>query len=567
MSRPLLAAAVLAVGLVALPAAPVTPSHAVQRSPGALTWLALGDSYSAGEGLENNDIAANPGDMTLSNGEFVKAHNCERATGTSTTQPASRAWSVIARDLLANQGKLSFASFSLKACTGAITNEWRKQWEEAGSVTSDLITLSMGGNNIGFRDTVMACAGISVEGGIDATIGDIAAGLPGAIAVWALNPALGCNTTEDELRHRVDQLVGKDTNAPHTAFNSSQTLPDMYREIAQNAVTPGGHVLVLGYPNLLEESGKWTWRLLSGNRCHRIRRADANMFRRVLGYLNEQTALAAQAADGKYNGVHFDWLDVSKVYENDTTGHHGLCTGEPWLNGLTFGADGPDAGLIGFRIFRSFHPNQLGYAATGQAVADRIAGYDWSTLQQPAAGPPDIGSGPACTAQAIGFDTGTTLYAGGPTCAGDWATGIIVDYPADADMDFLTVEVFHFENRLWRDRGEYFIDRNCNDGLLTSGMPRDVAEQLSPGDFCLLPPVDTFHDEPATGPLRPGDHGERVRALQVALQRLADPALTIDGYFGIDTEIAVMVIQGANGLTRDGVAGPATFAMLGVAYR
>jgi hypothetical protein len=377
----LLAVAAMTVSLVAAVEAGTPSSTAVASGP--LTWWALGDSYSAGEGLRNNDIAANPPGTV-----------CERATGTSTSSPASGAYAVVARDLLADQ-ELTFDQFQLKACTGAITNEWRNQWNETSGTQADLITLSMGGNNIGFADVVMDCVGISVEGGANFIIGSRSpAGLAGGALVWGLNPSLGCNTSENELRRRIDMLVGNGPD-PRSAFDNSQALPDMYREIAEEAVKPGGHVVVLGYPNLVEESGKWTWRLLSGNRCHRVRRADANMIRSVTGYLNQQIALAVQAADGKYHDVRFHWLDVSQIYENDTTGHHGLCTGQPWLNGLVLsGLDGPDAGNIPFRIYRSFHPNQLGHDATGKALAQLIPTLQWpniapSETSSPTTPPPD----------------------------------------------------------------------------------------------------------------------------------------------------------------------------------
>lgn len=126
----------------------------------------------------------------------------------------------------------------------------------------------------------------------------------------------------------------------------------------------------------------WTWRLLAGNRCHRIRRADAATFRSVAGYLSEQIAHAVREADGKYNGVRFHWVDTSQVYENDATGRHGLCTGSPWLNGLTLGTGGSHSGSLPGRVFRSFHPKQEGHDALGVAVADVARGLDWSSLRR-----------------------------------------------------------------------------------------------------------------------------------------------------------------------------------------
>ncbi len=323
-------------------------------SPG-IVWWALGDSYSAGEGLQYNDFGANPPDS-----------NCERATGNSTNGKPSRANSVVAKDLLGDDQSVVVDEFRLVACTGAVTNQWRGQWAETGQRRADLVTMSFGGNNVGFADVVLGCAGVSVEGGISLAIGGV---------VWALNPGLGCTASEQELRRRVDMLVGNGPD-PNSAFNNSQTLPDMYAEIAANAVTPGGHVVVLGYPNLVEEPQRWTWRLAAGNRCHRIRRSDAAMLRGVVGYLNEQIGAAVEKANDNEFGVTFDFLDVSKVYENGAS-RHGLCTGQPWLNGLTVGVTGPDDGLVPIRLYRSFHPTQLGQDAMGAALAEIVRDFDW----------------------------------------------------------------------------------------------------------------------------------------------------------------------------------------------
>jgi hypothetical protein len=358
--RLLLTVALIALGTIAT----VGSSTASPAKPTGLTWWAMGDSYSAGEGLQDVDFSANPP------GEL-----CERATGTSEAKldGASKAYSAVARDLLAaNDAAPKFAAFKLIACTGDISNQWRGRWKETGTPPrqADLITLSMGGNNIGFSTVVEQCVGLSIHGGVSTVVA-------GGVG-WSLDPSLGCDISEAELRRRIDMLVGKGPD-PHEAFDHSQTLPDMYAEIVKEAVKPGGHVVVLGYPNLVEESGKWTWRLAAGNRCHRLRRSDANMLRSATGYLNEQIALAVQAANNNDNGVHFDWIDVAKIYENDQTGHHGLCTGQPWLNGLTIGSAGPDAGKLAIRPKRSFHPNQLGHDAVGKTLANVIGNLTWDT--------------------------------------------------------------------------------------------------------------------------------------------------------------------------------------------
>ena len=96
------------------------------------------------------------------------------------------------------------------------------------------------------------------------------------------------------------------------------------------------------------------------------------MLRSAAGYLNQQIALLVDELDGT-EGVSFSFVDTARVYESDA-GRHGLCTGKPWINGIT----------IVPRHQRSFHPTQDGHDAFGKAVATKIRDLDWSELRAPA---------------------------------------------------------------------------------------------------------------------------------------------------------------------------------------
>lgn len=65
-------------------------------------------------------------------------------------------------------------------------------------------------------------------------------------------------------------------------------------------------------------------------------------------------------------------------------------------------------------------------------------------------------------------------------------------------------------------------------------------------------------DEAEDDMLRPGDDGPQVQALQERLSELGYWLGTPDGEFGALTTQAVYALQGAAGLSRDGVVGPAT---------
>lgn len=340
--------------------------------PDDLVWLALGDSYSSGEGLRYVDYAANPPDK-----------NCERATGTTTVNNAngSRAYATFAYDAV--RGDWANSTFRLLACTGAVSHEIHGQyaeWLATESRRADLITVTMGGNNLRFKDVLFGCVGLSVEGGFAAAANVMLPGLTGELSVWNLNPVAGCTVTDAELRQRVDTLTGDGSEGP----GGGQTLMDMYLGLA-GAMNPGGYVVVLGYPQLIEESGRWVGWWFEGNRCSRIRRADVAMLRSVAGHFNLQLynlveRLKALPANQR-NGVNFHWLDVSQIFEGDQ-GRHGLCTSDPWINGITVGVGGTHDGVVPQRFTRSFHPNQLGHDAIGEELAGEVDGLDWGQLQR-----------------------------------------------------------------------------------------------------------------------------------------------------------------------------------------
>jgi peptidoglycan hydrolase-like protein with peptidoglycan-binding domain len=84
-----------------------------------------------------------------------------------------------------------------------------------------------------------------------------------------------------------------------------------------------------------------------------------------------------------------------------------------------------------------------------------------------------------------------------------------------------------------------------------------------------LPPTTTTTAPPAAadGTLEPGERGPEVADLQARLGDLGYWLGTPDGTYGQLTRQAVMAFQKAQGLGRDGVAGPATLAALPTAAR
>ncbi len=176
-----------------------------------LSWLAAGDSYSAGEGLPH------------------ATGHCAQATPGS----GSEAWPFVAHEDLGNSVP-TLASPTFTACTGATTNQFfhsvkikyylehitlPAEWQPSMG-KFDLVTFTFGGNDVGF---------------------------PGVIQQCVSKPALRLSCPSDSL------LRGR-------IANFGQSYKSFLTKVANKAVAPGGNVLVLGYPELIEDPSLWSAR-------------------------------------------------------------------------------------------------------------------------------------------------------------------------------------------------------------------------------------------------------------------------------------------------------------------
>jgi hypothetical protein len=326
----------LFVGLVVVPVAPAAAQPAAGRA-----WLALGDSYSSGEGIDGTP--ASPSD-TL-------GQECRRATGVGTD---ATAWAAGAYQTVREE--LGFSALDFVACTGNISDDATKQIQEAMTTGErgswDIVSFSFGGNNIRFADIIMGCLKPRRKG-------------------WGLE--YSCDVTEAQMRKRVDMLVGTTPIDPNE-YAGQVTLPKLYDLVAQH-VKPGGDVVVVGYPNLIEEPDRWTWLARKTGLCEGIRDDDVPMLRAAGGYLNEQIGKAVAAADARYRdaGVRFHFVDIAKnPYEldGDQRNRHSRCGGDPWLNGIQLDPHQPGT-TWGYKK-RSFHPNQTGHTNTARVIAEYV---------------------------------------------------------------------------------------------------------------------------------------------------------------------------------------------------
>jgi lysophospholipase L1-like esterase len=228
----------LGAGLTAVPA--VAAPSAALAAP-TTDYVALGDSYSSGTGTGSYDLSS----------------SCQRS---SLSYPAL--WA-------RQQGT---ASFVFAACAGATTSSLRSGQLGGLSAATDLVSVTIGGNDAGFADTVVACrlgSDADCFGRLDAAAAFIQTTLPGRL-----------DATYADIRARA----------------------------------PNARLVVLGYPRLYR-TGFCLFEI-SDTRRTRIN-AVADLLAGVIG----RRAAAAGAT----------FLDARGPYSG-----HEVCSFSPWINGTTW---------------------------------------------------------------------------------------------------------------------------------------------------------------------------------------------------------------------------------------
>ncbi len=335
----------------ALMAALMTSASFSAEPPRRLRWLAAGDSFASGQGLPG---APNEG--------------CRRSDVAWPAQAKERARLPLTAD-----------GFSFVACAGHTTLgligslkrpdpkdpepdkddvtkggliEPGKQWnKEAGSF--DLVTFSFGGNDTYFREALMRCVSgvadfVPIKGPFN----------------WLKDSLAGCPPDAD-VRAAIDAV--------------GQYYHVFLRQVASEVVTPGGNVVVVGYPALIEEPTRWRGR----DHCSGIRRDDAALIRGWAGHLNATIGQAVKDVDRKISDVRFTFVNVQdgagrdkgdpNLYESEgSSRRHNLCGTEPWILPLNL------QGLL--EKLNVFHPTTGGHSATADLVAKVVNGLDWSAL-------------------------------------------------------------------------------------------------------------------------------------------------------------------------------------------
>jgi lysophospholipase L1-like esterase len=261
-------------------------------------YVALGDSYSAGEGAYRISADLAPG------------NRCRR-----TSQAYFHA---IAGTFPFHKGATFWA------CTGATTGDVLRggndgeppQIDQVNGDTS-LVTLSIGGNDVGFARVLTGCV-VKVPWG------------------------KGCREQATEIATRF------------------QTLRTSLRTVLDRIVAkaPSARVIVLGYPRIFSET--------AGQGFDNISVDDQRWLNQRAKELGDVIRQVAQAADQRIAAAHgpgsVEFVDLLHAFAG-----HEIGTADPYVNGLNVNLSALTAEA------RSFHPNAAGYRRLAQLVSRQIA--------------------------------------------------------------------------------------------------------------------------------------------------------------------------------------------------
>jgi lysophospholipase L1-like esterase len=271
-------------------------------------YVALGDSFSSGEGVPPFQVGTDNGDIP---------NICHRSS--EWRNGAMGAYSgYVADHLLLDQG----GRYGFWACSGASIEHVTRTglYNEDPQLTwvdhlTDLVTISIGGNDLGFADVLWQCVRL-----------------------------IRTDPCQDDVRddgRTWDQFIN-DQIAQLEMPGGANNLADVYRSIKAKAAT-GARVLVIGYPRLFPDH--WPdW-------CQSIHPLD-------LPWLNQKTADLNAAIQRQASAAGAEYVDTFNVF-----GGQELCTPHPLIWGLSV----PD------KHYR-FHPKAEGQRAMGIRVWNAILG-------------------------------------------------------------------------------------------------------------------------------------------------------------------------------------------------
>lgn len=282
-------------------------------------YLALGDSYSSGEGAYNyfaeTDTSENKCHLSKDSYPYLIGQSLELNEYNSVACSGARTYHILS--------EIQYPNVPEPNTMGSLLPGYKKQIDYVEEKDPDVITVGIGGNDIGFGDILKSCIGIGT-----------------------------CYDSYED-REELTNLIS----------SKLDTLNMLYDELRLGL---GKRVYVVGYPKVALKDSECAINVRMDN--------DEIIFSsQLIDYLNLAIATAAEQT-----GVFY--VDVSDAFNG-----HKLCetdSNNSAMNGLTLGNDKiANIGPIGNE---GFHPNKLGHQLYRNKILEKTNNF---TAQMPAPDP------------------------------------------------------------------------------------------------------------------------------------------------------------------------------------
>jgi GDSL-like Lipase/Acylhydrolase family len=340
----------------------------------ASDYVALGDSYSSGQGLQPFDPNSDYNYDGMINGcHRSGSYGSGQAYSQLVTLPGQSA--PIAAQAASSSGG---TQYSFLACAGDYSTEMAQQAYDT-SVSGGTVAQSPIANTVwnqfqlGFLELPMVSQGwlgpqttlvTLTAGGNDARFASIVG------ACLLSNPFDDCTSSNFVMKDNED---GVDDPEPlyeyePTVIAAMQPhLQALYSAIAQAA--PNAEIIVLGYPRLFPgDTNATDCNVGAAGITIPVIQSDVTSWMNQMGDLMNSTIEAAVAAeaDAGYN-VHF--INPSSGF----TGHE-VCSSSPWINGtIAYSQSGSDGGSQEIPGAGSFHPKAAGQQEYATLIDECLA--------------------------------------------------------------------------------------------------------------------------------------------------------------------------------------------------
>lgn len=350
---------------------------------GPSRYVALGDSFSAGEGVPEFELGTAADVTPVPDGleeRYPNDNKCHRSERGSYSQRLAADESI----------DVNLLPATFAACSGAVTrdvdrnnpkNSGEKPQVEHLSEFTDLVTMTMGGNDVGFGDIAMLC-----------TLGDCShESFNDLVSMWEegtfvyrkLNSAIsaaGCATFFNLTIPGKIYCVYKgysalnefkdpsllDTNRWTSSVHLDngvlrQRLVRIYTAIADAA--PNAHVLVLRYPHISDLSAPNTSCELYPGLYFSLSSEERAVVASVVDRINAQVDSAVAQVNSAEGTQQFDVVDSSSQFAGHELCRSGELNPESYFNSVV----PPDGSVLG-KVPYSFHPNADGQKAFARAA-------------------------------------------------------------------------------------------------------------------------------------------------------------------------------------------------------